>query len=145
MKNILAGGTPYISAQCDVYRSDNLVIYGHNIKNKKMFGELENYKKKDYYDKHSIITFSNLKDSSQYKIFAVFKTVAYSNKGFKYYNYTDFEDEEKFKEFLNKCNELSLYNTNIQPEYGNRLITLSTCEYSNKNGRLVVIAYKINS
>ena len=57
----------------------------------------------------------------------------------------DFEDEEKFNEFLNKCNKLSLYDTNIQPEYKSSLITLSTCEYSNKNGRLVVVAYKLDS
>ena len=56
-----------------------------------------------------------------------------------------FEDEEKFNEFLNKCNKLSLYDTNIQPEYKSSLITLSTCEYSNKNGRLVVVAYKLDS
>ena len=144
-QNYSSYGTPYISEQCNIGTSDNLIIYGHHINNKKMFGELENYKEKDYYDKHSLLTFSTLQDTSQYKIFAVFKTVAYSNKGFKYYNYIDFEDEEKFNEFLNKCNELSLYDTNIQPEYKSSLITLSTCEYSNKNGRLVVVAYKLDS
>ena len=144
-KNYSSYGTPYISEQCNIETSDNLVIYGHHMNNKKMFGELENYKKKDYYDQHSIIMFNTLKDTSQYKIFTVFKTVAYSNRGFKYYNYIDFEDEEKFNEFLNKCNELSLYNTNIQPKYGDKLITLSTCEYSKENGRLVVVAYKLDS
>lgn len=144
-KNYSSYGTPYLSEQCDIKSSDNLIIYGHHINNNKMFGELENYKKKDYYNEHPIITFSTLEETSQYRIFVVFKTVAYSNSGFKYYNYTNFKEEKEYNEFLSKCEELSLYNTNIYPNYGNKLITLSTCEYSNKNGRLVIVAYKLDS
>lgn len=145
IKTILPMAHPYISEQCNIKTCDNLIIYGHHINNKKMFGELENYKQKDYYDKHTTITFSTLEDTCKYKIFTVFKTVAYNSKGFRYYDYIEFENKEKFNEFLSKCNELSLYNTNAQPEYGNKLITLSTCEYSNKNGRLVIVAYKLDS
>ena len=144
-KNYSSYGTPYISEQCNIKTCDNLIIYGHHINNKKMFGELENYKQKNYYDKHTTITFSTLEDTCKYKIFTVFKTVAYNSKGFRYYDYIEFENKEKFNEFLSKCNELSLYNTNAQPEYGNKLITLSTCEYSNKDGRLVIVAYKLDS
>ena len=47
--------------------------------------------------------------------------------------------------YIKKCKELSLYETNKRPLNKCKLLTLSTCEYSNKNGRLVVIAYEINS
>ena len=39
-------GTPYIAEQCDLNKSDNLIIYGHHINGNKMFGELEKYKKR---------------------------------------------------------------------------------------------------
>ena len=42
-----------------------------------------------------------------------------------------------------KCKELALYDTGVTAEYGDRLITLSTCEYSAPNGRLVVVAKKV--
>ena len=38
-------GTPFLSENCDIQSSDNLIIYGHHINNSKMFGELEHYKK----------------------------------------------------------------------------------------------------
>ena len=37
----------------------------------------------------------------------------------------------------------SLYETNVIPEYGDDLLTLVTCEYSARNGRMVVVAKKI--
>ncbi len=137
-------GTPYLSEQCNVDMSDNNIIYGHNMKNKKMFGTLENYKKEDFYNKHQIITFNTLKKCLKYQIFAVFKTTVYNNNGFKYYNYIDFQNEEDYNDFIDKCKTLSFYETNKKPEYKNKLLTLSTCEYSNKNGRLVIIGYEVN-
>ena len=44
-----------------------------------------------------------------------------------------------------KCKELSLYDTGVSAAYGDKLITLSTCEYSQTNGRMVVVAKKISS
>lgn len=138
-------GTPYISEQCDIKTSDNIIIYGHHMKNKAMFGTLEEYKNEEYYNNHKTITFETIDKSTKYEIFAVFKTVAYSNKGFKYYNFINLQNDEEYNTFINKCKKLSFYETNKKPKYGDKLITLSTCEYSNKNGRLVVVAYEINS
>lgn len=45
--------------------------------------------------------------------------------------------------YVGKCKELALYDTGVTAEYGDRLITLSTCEYSAQNGRLVVVAKKV--
>lgn len=44
---------------------------------------------------------------------------------------------------ITQCKALSLYDTGVTAEYGDRLITLSTCEYSRKNGRMVVVAKRI--
>lgn len=136
-------GTPYIEESCDINTSDNIVIYGHHIKNNKMFGELENYKNKNYYEEHKIIDFITKEDNSKYEIIAVLKTVVYSDKGFKYYEYINIQDEKEFNTFINKCKELSFYDTGVSSNYGDKLITLSTCEYSNQNGRLVIVARKI--
>ena len=70
----------------------------------------------------------------------MFKTVAYSQDGFKYYHFVNAEDEAAFDAFLAECKELSLYDTGVTAEYGDKLLTLSTCEYSQTNGRMVVVA-----
>lgn len=134
-------GTPYLSENCNIQTSDNLIIYGHNIKENKMFGELENYKNEEYYKKHKNIKFYTLQEVLAYEIIAVFKTVAYT--GFEYYKFYNAQTEREFETFIKKCKELSFYDIEESAKYGDNLITLSTCEYSNKNGRLVIVAKKI--
>lgn len=136
-------GTPYIQEDCDIEQSDNLIIYGHHIKGGKMFGALESYKDKGFYEEHKTIQFDTLTQHGEYEIIAVFKTVAYSSESFRYYDFVDAEDEEAFNTYVEKCKELALYDTGVTAEYGDRLITLSTCEYSAQNGRLVVVAKKV--
>ena len=112
-----------------------------------MFSSLVNYKNYSYYKNHKYIYFYTLRDGqtieSTYEIVIAFKTIAYSDKGFKYYNYTNFYDEQEFNSFVEKCHNLEFYNTGADLKYGDKLITLSTCEYSQKNGRMVIIAKKI--
>jgi sortase B len=126
-----------------IAESDNLVIYGHHIKGGKMFGALEDYKSKSFYEEHKNIQFDTLTEQAEYEIVAVFKTVAYSSEGFRYYDFVDAENEEDFNSYIGKCKELALYDTGVTAGYGDRLITLSTCEYSAQNGRLVVVAKKV--
>ena len=133
-------GTPYIQEDCDLLTSDNLIIYGHHISGNRMFGALEDYKSKSFYEEHKTIHFDTLTQQGEYEIVAVFKTVAYSSEGFRYYDFVHAEREEEFNAYVKTCKELSLYDTGVTAEYGDKLITLSTCEYSAANGRLVVVA-----
>jgi len=136
-------GVPYVQENCNIATSDNLIIYGHHIRGQKMFGALESYKAKSFYEGNRIIQFDTLTEHAEYEIIAVFKTVAYSSSGYRYYDFVDAEDESSFDAYVDKCRELSLYDTGVTAEYGDRLITLSTCEYSANNGRLVVVAKKV--
>lgn len=141
-KNYSSYGTPYMAKQCNL-NSDNIVIYGHHMKNNKMFGELEKYKSKDFYNNHKIITFTTLEKEYSYEIFAVFKTTVYTKNTFRYYENINFENKKMYNAFINICKDKSLYQTGIKIKDKEKLITLSTCEYSNKNSRLVIVARKI--
>ena len=141
-KNYSSYGTPYMAKQCNL-NSDNIVIYGHHMKNNKMFGELEKYKSKDFYNNHKIITFTTLEKEYSYEIFAVFKTTVYTKNTFRYYENINFENKKMYDDFINICKDKSLYQTGIEIKDKEKLITLSTCEYSNKNSRLVIVARKI--
>lgn len=141
-KNYSSYGTPYMAKQCNL-NSDNIVIYGHHMKNNKMFGELEKYKLKDFYNNHKIITFTTLEKEYSYEIFAVFKTTVYTKNTFRYYENINFENKKMYNDFINICKDKSLYQTGIEIKDKEKLITLSTCEYSNKNSRLVIVARKI--
>ena len=136
-------GTPYIAEYCNVQTSDNVIIYGHHITNYQIFGELEKYKKREFYNNNKIINFNTIYENADYEIIAVFKTIAYT--GFKYYEFINSSSEDEFNTFIKRCKELSFYDTGKTAKYGDKLLTLSTCEYSAKNGRLVVVAKKITA
>lgn len=92
-----------------------------------------------------MITFNTLTDKQEYEIIAVFRTVVYTDspEAFKFYRFIDAESANNFVSFVAKCKELSFYDTGVTAEYGDKLITLSTCEYSRNNSRLVVVAKRI--
>lgn len=139
-------GCPYVGENCDVTKpSDNLIIYGHHMKDGSMFSNLEKFKNKDFWKEHRTIRFDSLYEKQVYEVIAVFKTVVYTDSAneFRYYRFSDAETPEQFDEYISKCKEKALYDTGVSAEYGDKLITLSTCEYSNANGRLVLVAKKV--
>lgn len=146
-KNYSSYGTPYLAEYCNIQYSDNLIIYGHHMNDNSMFAQLDDYKKNSFYNKHKFIKFYSYYNGQtiekNYEIAFVFKTVVYSEKGFKFYNYANFNDMQELNEFLDNCKKLQLYETGININYGDKLITLSTCEYTQKNGRIVVVAKQI--
>ncbi len=131
-------GVPYIQENCSLL-SDNIIIYGHNMKNKSMFNELTKYLDKDFYNSHKFIELDTLSEERTYEVICAFKTVADAN-GFQYFDFVKANTEEDFSAYIEKCKALSFYDTGVTTEYGDKLITLSTCEYSQNNGRFVVVA-----
>lgn len=136
-------GTPYMEEECDINSSSNLIIYGHHINNHRMFGGLENYKDKKYYNNHKVIKLIAERDVREYEIVTVFKTTVYEENEFKYYEFINYKIQQQLDDFINQCESKAFYNTGVKCTGGDKLITLSTCEYSSKNGRLVVVAKEI--
>ena len=134
-------GVPYIDEACATGISNNLVIYGHHMKNGTMFSDLCNYTDADFCKEHPIINFDTLSGFGEYQIVAVFKFDT-NHEDFRYNEYTQM-NEEQFKEFMSQVHARQCYDTGIDAEYGDQLITLSTCEYTYNNGRFVVVAKKV--
>lgn len=137
-------GCIYVREQCDVFApSDNVVIYGHRMKDGTMFRQLLEYEDQRFYEEHATITFNTLYERHTYQIIAVFKTTM-DYKGFAFHHFNDALDEEQFDEYVAKCKELALYDTGVDAVYGDKLITLATCEYSEFAGRMVIVAKRIS-
>ena len=137
-------GSVYAWEAADINEpSDNITIFGHNMADGSMFACLGDYVNKRAWENNSLIFFDTLNEYHTYKIFAVFKTSANIGQGFSYHKFVDAANEEEFNEFVSTCKKLSFYDTGITPVYGDKLICLSTCEYTLDNGRLVVCAVRI--
>lgn len=124
---------------------DNIIIYGHNMKDGTMFHELLNYKDENYYNEHKYIYFNKINEIEKYEIISVFYSkVYYENENvFKYYKFYNANNEEEFNYYLENIKSLSIYDTKVNAIYKDKFITLSTCEYSQENGRFVVVAKKV--
>ena len=134
-------GCIFAQEECDIDApSDNVTIYGHCMKDNSMFADLTHYTRKSYWEEHPLVQFDTLYETRTYRIFAVFKTSGNVGQGFAYHTFVDAASEEEFTAFVDECKELAFYDTGITPEYGDKLLCLSTCEYTMANGRLVVVA-----
>lgn len=145
-KQTSKAGAIYVREACDVFKpSDNVVIYGHYISSgQQMFTHLHKYRNKSFWQSNQYVTFDTIYEHHTYQIFAVFKTSANPGQGYSYHRFNDALDYKDFDAFVAKVKELSFYDTGITPQYGDKLITLSTCEYTLDNGRLVVVAVQVS-
>jgi sortase B len=140
-------GCIFMDYQCDVVEGcDNIILYGHHMKSGKMFGGLNKYSKQSYYEEHPTIQFDTIYEKGVYQVMYVFRSKVYSEEdvNFKYYQFINAGSDKEFDSYMNEMAELSLYDTGVTASYGDKLLTLSTCDYQESKGRFVVVAKKVS-
>lgn len=141
-------GAIYVRESCDVFKpSDNITMYGHHMKDGSMFSGLDYYRMKDFWEENRYIYFDTLYERHTYEVFGAFRVDMSATDAFPYHIYEDFASEEEFNYYVATVKALSryYYENDVTAQYGDKFITLSTCEYtySSGNGRLVVIAKRV--
>lgn len=116
----------------------NTIIYGHNMKDGSMFGEIKKYKSKDFLKNNSIIEFNTLYETIKWEIFSVYVTDVDFN-----YIKTDFNDLEERGEFIESLRKKSIHKRDVKLAEDDSILTLSTCSYEFDNARLVIHAKRI--
>lgn len=141
-------GALFLDENCNLRKlTPNLLIHGHNMKEGAMFGSLKKYKVKDasFYKSHPYITFNTLYEEARYVIFAVAEVNI--QPGAHYYlpfwRYLTFDSETELNAYLNMLRTLSHFQTQVDVQPGDRLLTLATCTGDNKDTRLLVVARKL--
>lgn len=126
-----------------VPNSDNLVIYGHNMANDTMFGSLKYYQRNyNYYVDNPIIYLNSNYECYTYKIFSYFILDAFdeSETAYDCWNKFDFDGEEDFYDFVNEAKKRSLGLNDVDVKYGDKIVTLSTCNtVLGDRGRLIIM------
>lgn len=131
-------GSIFMDYRNDIMSSDlNTVIYGHRMKDGSMFQQLTKYLDQDFFETHQTFEYDTLYESYEAEIFAVYQTLTEFN-----YIETDFSSEEEYEELLAEIQSRSLFQTDIEVNADDQIITLSTCDYKldADDGRLVVHA-----
>lgn len=140
-------GSLFLDYNCKVYpRSTNMIIYGHHMKSGNMFGNLQKYAKESYGKEHQFITFDTLYEHATYQVMYVFYSKVYDTDElvFKYYQFINANSAKEFDYYMSEMESLSLYDTGVKAKFGDKLLTLSTCDHSQTDGRFAVVAKRIS-
>ncbi|MCR5627510.1 MAG: class B sortase [Lachnospiraceae bacterium] len=139
-------GTLFMDDNCDVIKpSENWLIYGHNMKSGKMFGNLTDYKNQAFYETHPTVKFDTIYETGVYKVIYAFESRVYeeSEIAFKYYQFIDPASEAEFNSGIKEMEAASYIKSPYTVSYGDRLLMLSTCDYDEANGRFVVVCVRM--
>ncbi|MDO4746025.1 MAG: class B sortase [Bacillota bacterium] len=147
-KEYAASGTPFMDAASDIFiPTSNFLIYGHNMKNGTMFHDLLKYDDEEFYQEHKTFKFDTIYKGGQgeYQVIAAGYTRIYPKDStkFKYYQYAGITSEVDFDDYVRGVKALSAYDTGVTAEYGDQLVTLSTCAYHVEEGRFFVVGKRV--
>lgn len=139
--NYSRSGVPFLDENCNIHISRNLIIYGHNMRDGTIFGRLMKFKVKSYCNDHNKIRLTIDGEKVEYDLYAVAKV----KDDDMWYGFTDDVDEETFNNLISHIKEKSVFTSDIEVSCTDYFITLSTCEYSQTNGRLILIGTRSES
>lgn len=125
--------------------SMNLIVYGHNMRSGAMFGSLKQYLDDGFVAKHKQIQFDSIYEKGTYEVLYVCLTkVGYQDEeGYKYYNFIDPGSPEEFDAYFDSIEQCAIYDSKQEVTEDDKFLTLSTCNSYTEDGRLFVVARKI--
>ena len=140
-------GTPFLDKATKLGESQNYIIYAHNMRDGSAFGTLPEYMHESYYNEHKYIYFNTAISEGIYEIFAVCKTQIYSASSgkFRYHTYGGILTQKEFEQYVKEVKKMSRYRSDLKVEWGDEIITLSTCYHDepDDDGRLIIVAKRI--
>jgi sortase B len=141
-----SAGTIYVDYRSDIVNpTTNTMVYGHNMKNGTMFGSLKNYLQEDFFKEYRYIQFNTIYEHRLYQVVSVgLSEVAYQDENsYRYYNFIQANNMEEWQEFVDNVNSLAIYQSDVTLEPSDEILTLSTCNSYTEDGRLFIVAKRI--
>ena len=134
-------GTPFLDSRCDLRAADNYIIYGHHMRDGTMFADLMKFTDADFCRSDPEIRFDTLYERGVWHVVTVFKISADAVDVFPYNRFSDFSSGEySAADYIARCRPYAIWYDDSVDTEGKKLLTLSTCDYTYENGRLVVVA-----
>ena len=137
-------GLPYLDYECDIQQSRHLILYGHNMADNTMFGSLRQYRQNpSYYKEAPFITFSSNYADYTYVMVGLIITSGNADSDFKYWQMEELDDKNTFDSYMGSVNAKNMIDNPIDVQYGDSLLTLSTCYSDEDNSRFVIVARRL--
>lgn len=137
-KKYASSGTPFFDTRCaPPMEADSLLIYGHNMRNGTMFTTLNRYENSSFGAEYPTLTLLLPEETRTYQLFAVLQINTATDSDL--YGCAGQLTQEQFEGFVQAFRERAEYTTDVQPQYGDRLLVLSTCIYKTGKDRMLVV------
>ena len=107
----------------------NVIIYGHNTKDGSMFGSLKKTLDSKWQNNKNNQELTLITEDKEYK-YKVFSTYVIEPE--EYYITTNFKTNKEYTNFLNELKTRSNNNFNVELDYNDKILTLSTCTSGGK-------------
>lgn len=123
------GGTLFMDENCSIDPGNptaNWLIYGHNMADGSMFGQLTRYRSEDFYKQHPTFRFDTIYETATWQVAAALDTTLGADN-LPYYTFFDADTKLDWQHRVDAITALALYDTGVKPEYGQQLLVLSTC------------------
>lgn len=125
-------------------QSENIVIYGHNMANNTMFGSLRRYRQDyTYYETNQFIELSSNFEHYSYVIFGLVIVDGSPSAAWRYWDMEELDTEQAFTDYVDTVRRYNLVDIDVDVQYGDQLLTLSTCYSDADDTRFLVIARKL--
>lgn len=124
--------------------SENIILYGHNMADNTMFGSLRKYRQDlEYYKEYPFITFSSNYADYTYVMFGLIITGGSEGSDFPYWNMIELDDKESFDSYVNTVESKNMIENHVDVQYGDSLLTLSTCYSDEDNSRFLIVGRRL--
>lgn len=142
-----SNGTLFVDYRSDIVNQNtNTIIYGHNMRSGMMFGGLKNYLDQSFYENHKTITFNTIYEHRTYEVVAVgLSEVEYQDaNAYRYYNFIQASNRAEWQAFIDNVKSLSVYDFDTSSiKETDKFLTLSTCNDYTEDGRLFIVAKRV--
>lgn len=131
------GGTLFMDEHCSIdpdAPTTNWLIYGHNMADGSMFGQLTRYRSEDFYKAHTTFTFNTIYETAAWQVVAALDTTLGADE-LPYYTFFDADTKLEWQQRVDAITALALYDTGVTPAYGQQLLVLSTCGTSSPTAK----------
>lgn len=137
-------GVLFAEGSCHPGEPGNVTIFGHSMRDGSMFAQLHEFANPKYCGNVPDIVFDTLTEPGLWKPVCVFKISTAKTQDFPYHLVNRFSDTSTASEYLSRARYYALwYDDTVPIPEDAQLLSLSTCEYSLDNGRLVLVAVRI--
>ncbi|MGV3073723.1 class B sortase [Clostridium baratii] len=128
-----SSGAIFMDYKNNIDKDKNIIIYGHNMKNKSMFQNLMKFKDEEFWKENNEIILTIDGKRYEYEIFSSYISNA-EDIDLK----TNFENDDEYLKYIDDIKKKSIFHRDMDIKSNDRIVTLSTCSYEKDDARMII-------